>query len=96
MREYHLWEKDCRAYFLAMALKNDDMLTMRPKGSQSFTGVIHNILTLYAITMPVQILDHIERMRERINIMKHEAGLELDHFVTEGDYTVATDAIEGF
>ncbi len=35
-------------------------------------------------------------MRQRVNTMKHEAGLEPEHFVTEGDYREATSALEGF
>ncbi len=37
-----------------------------------------------------------ERTRDRVNIMKHDAGLELDHFITEEEYTEAINAIEEF
>ena len=40
--------------------------------------------------------DAIERMRRRVNVMKHDAGLELEHFITEADYTAAIEALEGF
>ena len=38
----------------------------------------------------------IERVRTRVNVMKHDAGLELEHFVTEADYVGALGALEGF
>lgn len=38
----------------------------------------------------------IEEMRSRVNVMKHESGLELDHFICEADYKTAVDNLELF
>jgi hypothetical protein len=96
LREYHLWEKDCKAYFAAMAGRNGQKLAMRPKGGQPFTGLIREVLSAFAVTVPDGTLDAIEHMRERVNVMKHDIGLELDHFVEEADYTQAMTALETF
>jgi hypothetical protein len=96
MREYHLWEKDCKAYFSAMAERNGNVLAMKTKGGQSFTDRVREVLGLFAVAIPAEILGAIERMRDRVNVMKHDAGLELEHFITEADYVEAIEAIEGF
>jgi hypothetical protein len=96
MREYHLWEKDCKAYFPATAARNDGALTMKTKGGQSFTDLVGDVLGQFSAVVPSEILDAIERMRVRVNVMKHDAGLELEHFITEADYLDAVAAIEGF
>ena len=93
IREYHLWEKDCKAYFSAMALRNGGAVKLE-RGR--FTDRIRDILALFSVVLPTGIFDAIARMRGRVNMMKHEAGLELEHFITEADYTVAIEAIEGF
>jgi hypothetical protein len=93
MREYHLWEKDCKAYFSAMARRNGGTVNMKPG---PFTDRIRDILALFCVVLPTGIFDAIERMRDRVNVMKHEAGLELEHFITEADYTAAIEALEEF
>jgi len=93
MREYHLWEKDCKAYFPAMALRNGGAVKLEPG---PFTERIRDILALFSVVLPTGIFDAIERMRGRVNVMKHDAGLELEHFITEADYTAAIEALEGF
>jgi hypothetical protein len=35
-------------------------------------------------------------MHDRVNVMKHEAGLELDHFISEADYIAGVEALEEF
>jgi hypothetical protein len=96
LREYHLWEKDCKAYFIAMAARNAVTTTIRTKGGQSFLELVKEILVSYDVTIPARILDAIDRMRIKINDMKHAAGLELDHFISAGDYAEAVAALEGF
>jgi hypothetical protein len=94
-REYHLWKKDCKAYFPARVLRNGGALIMKTRG-QSFTELVCEALGLFNVDMPSEILDTIERVRTRVNVMKHDAGLELEHFVTEADYVGALGALEGF
>jgi hypothetical protein len=96
LREYHLWEKDCKAYFIGMAERNGTTTTMRPRGSQSFLDLVKETLDFYEVTVPAEILDAIDHMRVKINDMKHAAGLELDHFIGAGDYAEAVAALEGF
>lgn len=96
MREYHLWEKGCKAYFPAMAERNDSALTMKTKPSQSFTELVSGVLDQFAVIMPSRILDVVEQMRIRVNVMKHDVGLELEHFITEENYIEAMDALEEF
>lgn len=96
LREYHLWEKDCKAYFTAMAERNDATTAMRPRGGQSFPDLVKETLISYGVTVPTHIFDAIGHMRDQVNAMKHDAGLELDHFINENDYAKAVTALEGF
>jgi hypothetical protein len=96
LREYHLWEKDCKAYFADMAKRNGQSLTMKPKPGQPFTGLIREVLSVFAVAVSNETLGAIERMRERVNVMKHDSGLELDHFIDEADYAQAMAALESF
>lgn len=91
-----LWEKDCKAYFPTMAERNGASMTMKTKGGQTFTGLIRDALYSFEVIIPNDILDPIEQMRQRVNSRKHDAGLELDHFITEKDYEAAVTALEGF
>jgi hypothetical protein len=96
VREYHLWEKDCKAYFAAMAERNGASMTMKAKGGQSFTELVIETLVAFDVILPNDVIGVIERMRQRVNCMKHDAGLEPDHFVNNSDYTEAMTALEGF
>lgn len=93
MREYHLWEKDCKAYIPAMASQNGGAVKLGPG---PFTDRIRDILVSFSVVLPIGISDTIDRMRRRVNTMKHDAGLELEHFITEADYTAAIKALEDF
>jgi hypothetical protein len=94
LREYHLWEKDCKAYFATMAERNGQKLTVK-KGHR-FTDVIREVLSAFSVVVPNEALEAIDEMRVRVNVMKHDAGLELDHFIDEADYTRAITALETF
>ena len=96
LREYHLWEKDCKAYFTAMAERNGGKVSMKTKGGQSFVKLMKDTLAEFGVGISDNILNALEHMRDRVNIMKHEAGLELEHFITESDYKSSIEAIEGF
>lgn len=93
LREYHLWEKDCKAYFAAAAERNGEQMIL---ASHGFIRQIKHALLAFSIAMPDATLNAIDGMRERVNVMKHEPGLEEDHFISEGDYAGAIDALEGF
>jgi hypothetical protein len=51
VREYHLWEKDCKAYFPAMAERNGTTMVMRAKG-QPFTELVKGILVDFGVAIP--------------------------------------------
>jgi hypothetical protein len=93
LREYHLWEKDCKAYFAIMAERNGETLSIRTEGL--LNGIKH-ALVRFNVAMPPDILSTIEVMRDRVNVMKHDAGLELEHFITENHYKEAMNAVERF
>lgn len=42
LREYHLWEKDCKAYFPEMAQRNGDTLVMK-KSRASLSRLLYGI-----------------------------------------------------
>ncbi|WP_330085283.1 hypothetical protein [Methylocystis iwaonis] len=96
LREYHLWEKDCKAYFPEMAQRNGGTLVMKTKPGQPFTSLVWDTLARFSVTVTPNITSAIEAMRDRVNVMKHEAGLELDHFISEADYTAGVEALEEF
>jgi hypothetical protein len=96
LREYHLWEKDCKAYFAAMAGRNGRELILKSKRGQTFAKVIEGTLVAFDVAMPVEIMSALEIMRQRVNVMKHDVGLELDHFVSDSDYADAINALERF
>jgi hypothetical protein len=96
LREYHVWEKDCRAYFAAMAKRNGGSVNLKVKVTRSFPQLIEGVLGAFGVSMPVDITEAIRTMRERVNTMKHADGLELDHFVSEKDYALAIEGLEGF
>lgn len=96
VREYHLWEKNCKDYFQAMANRNGATLEMRTKDTQPFTSAVARAVAIFGVQMPDDVLGAIETMRKRSNTMKHESGLEPDHFITSSDYATAVEAIENF
>lgn len=96
LREYHLWEKDCKAYFAVMAERNGATLTMKTKHGQSFAQLVKDTLLVFGVAVPADILSAIDCMRDRVNIMKHDTGLELDHFIGEKDYADAVTPWKGF
>ena len=52
------------------------------------------MLGQFSVAMPPTVLEAIEQMRGLVNVMKHDAGLELEHFITEADYSEAIEALE--
>jgi hypothetical protein len=93
IREYHLWEKECKAYFAAVAKRNGGQMILTTQG---FIKQVKDALVAFGVAVPDATLGAIDHMRERVNVMKHEPGLEEDHFISDGDYIEAIDAIESF
>jgi hypothetical protein len=96
IREYHLWEKECRSYFAAAAQRNGDNDSVKLIDRRPFPEAIKDFLDIFDVTMPPHILAAIDAMRKQVNTMKHAAGVNDDDFITEGAYTEAINAIEGF
>jgi hypothetical protein len=93
LREYHLWEKDCKAYFSEMAQRNGGTLVMK---GHPFTTGVWDTLSQFSVIVSPSLTNAIEIMRGHVNVMKHEAGLELDHFISEADYVAGSRALEEF
>jgi hypothetical protein len=93
LREYHLWEKDCKEYFAVMARRNGEIRQLR---SSTFVPEVVRAVAEYGLTLEPLILERIREMNQKVNVMKHDPGLNLDHFITREDYAKATDAIEQF
>ena len=53
-------------------------------------------LPLFSVAVPPNITSAIETMHDRVNVMKHEAGLELGHFISEAGYIAGVEALEEF
>lgn len=96
LREYHLWEKDCKAYFSHMAARNGIAWSEKPRQGIVFTAHIGNVLNLFGSPVPNPVMDRIDAMRKRVNDMKHESGLTMEHFVTAKDFETALEALEDF
>jgi hypothetical protein len=79
-----------------MAQRDGVALVMKPKPRQSFTEFIWDILGQFSVALPSETTAAIEAMRDRVNVMKHDAGLEVEHFVTEAAYKAAIEALERF
>src|SRR3954462_966730 len=63
LREYHLLEKDCKAYFAEMAQKNDACVSVKPKPSQHFVALVGKLLAAFSVSIPDNILSDINYMR---------------------------------
>ena len=79
-----------------MAARNGAALPLKVRSGETFPDAVKDALAAFGVTIPEAVFSDIERMRERVNVMKHEAGLELDHFVTQSDYAEAMQALEYF
>lgn len=95
IREYHLWEKDCKSYLENMAKRNGKKLPKK-KSDESFTSWVWDRLKSFNAESSQENIKTIESMRVKTNDMKHEVGFEIAHLVSENEYKVAITAIEGF
>lgn len=97
LREYHIWEKDVKAYLNDQRQWNGNNtgFDWRPRG-KSMVARTQVYLAEFGVMIDDQIMKAIEIMRSRVNPMKHEPGLSLEHFVSTKEYYVAHRAIEEF
>jgi len=94
LREYHLWEKDCRAYFRARFRRLGR--EMPKHGSGPFTHFIGRVVDLFEVTLDPSIIAELGEMRAKAVQMKHADGLTLADFITAADYRRAIEAIDHF
>jgi hypothetical protein len=97
MREYHEWEKATKAYFDGNHARNGSgKVDWRGKlpgvPGASHVDRVRAQLTLFDATVPAEALDAIDRIRDQVNLAKHEAG----HFVSEADYIGLLQAVMAF
>lgn len=93
LREYHLWEKECKEYFSSMARRNHVDLALKSNG---FPSEVERALVLFSAASVLPELQGIREMNARVNIMKHDPGVLTEHFVTATDYDTAHAAITRF
>ncbi|UUO32435.1 MULTISPECIES: hypothetical protein [Bradyrhizobium] len=79
-----------------MTNRNNNQLMTINQNEKPFTNFVRKALLVFDGALPEKILSAIDHMRKQVNVMKHEEGLELDHFVSEADYKSALNALESF
>ena len=92
LRQYHLWEKDCRKYFLSQGVE----IPRNPR--PSFTEHVKKeiLLCRFGLDVPKDVMDALCTMRCKVNRMKHKGGVQNEEFVCAADYGEAVAAIERF
>jgi hypothetical protein len=91
LRTYHLWEKDCREYFLSQAAE----VPKYPK--PNFTEYVKRLLSSrFCLDVPNDVMGPLSTMRSKVNRMKHKGGVQDDEFVSAAEYAAAVAAIESF
>ncbi|MDH4412407.1 MAG: hypothetical protein QE484_03815 [Rhizobium sp.] len=93
LREYHLWEKECKEYFSSMAKRNYVDLNLKSNG---FPSEVERALVLFSAASVLPEVQYIREMNARVRIMKHAPGVLTEHFVTTTDYGTAHAAIVRF
>lgn len=96
LREYHLWEKDCKEYFREMARRNRANLKLKNRKGLSFADAVEAVIAQFGVTIPTNCLTAIREANHKVNIMKHDEGLSIDHFITTSDYEAAMIAFKQF
>jgi hypothetical protein len=94
LRQYHLWEKDCREYFLSH-LSQGIEITRDPG---PFPEYVNGLLSSrFLLDIPKDVMDALSTMRSKVNRMEHKEGeVQNDEFVSAADYEAAVAAIERF
>jgi hypothetical protein len=96
LREYHGWEKDTKQYC-------DDQLDwhrqapFRWKAEEgSHVEKVRRALITLGAEIPDELLGGIDRLRQRVNPMKHSTGWSEDDFILHADYEAAVASIQAF
>jgi hypothetical protein len=91
LRQYHLWEKGSRTYFLSQGVEISRNPT--PNFSEHVKGILSS---RFDLNVPKDVMDALSTMRCKVNRMKHEGGVQDDEFVSAADYAADVAAIERF
>jgi hypothetical protein len=93
LRQYHLWEKDCKEYFSSQGFE-----IPRNLGGWSFTDYVKQevLSSRFRLDGPQEVMAALCTMRSKVNRMKHDEGVQTEEFVSADDYATAVAAIEGF
>jgi phosphopantetheine adenylyltransferase len=94
IREYHIWEKDTKEYVLNQKSWNGCETAFLWRGNH--VQNVKSALTRFSAEASTEIMDRIDAMRNKVNAAKHEPGVLVEHFVSNGDYCNALQAIESF
>jgi hypothetical protein len=98
LREYHLWEKDCKAYFTALRQRagKDPLPSKIPKAVQGYPAYATSLACELGLHIDPAIVDGLEVMRQKTNIMKHDPALTTCRFLEAEEYEEAISSIESF
>ncbi len=93
LRQYHLWEKDCKEYFSSQGFQ-----IPQSRGGLGFTEYVEQevLSSHFHIDVPQDVMAALSTMRSKVNRMKHDEGVQTEEFVSAEDYATAVAAIEGF
>jgi hypothetical protein len=91
LRQYHLWEKNCKEYFSSQGAP------IPKTGRQGFTECVEQVLlSHFHIDVPQDVMAALSTVRSKVNNMKHEEGVQTEEFVSADDYVTAVATIERF
>jgi hypothetical protein len=94
MREYHVWEKDTKEYVREQHARNGS--TVPKAKTRTHVNWVLFQLSLFDARVPEAVIAVINAARDRLNAVKHDAGVLLEHFVTLDDLEALMKAVEEF
>jgi hypothetical protein len=99
VREYHIWEKDCKEYFSAMGVqtkkRKQPKQRKQPKRG-TFSRYVTGVLSSEGIVVPKDVMGALSTMEDKVGRMKHVPGVQNNEFVSAEDHGAAVAAIEQF
>jgi hypothetical protein len=90
IRHYHDWEKDCKQYLVPKGMNS------KRTSDIGFTQHVKDFLSSLSVSVPDSIIRALDTMRNKVNDMKHETGIQNKDFVTADEYNTGAIAIQDF
>lgn len=84
IREYHIWEKSTKEYFNGQHQRQTGLDVAWRSGSSHIEKIRTQIET-FSVSVSDAILDELEAVRIKVNQMKHDSGMLIEHFVQWDD-----------